>query len=104
MSKELSRLRVRQRRTAILLGLPRHVSWRAIIEMPARWSGSGWMHFLEGPGLRLTDDLRIEDTTVTVLRDLTVGDWSMPADKASDYVRIVGALLVTLVIHHLIPS
>jgi len=87
-SKEFPTLTVRQRRCPILLGLPRRVSWRATIEMPILWSGGGWIHFLETPGLRLTDDLRVEGTTLIVVRDLMVSDWSTPADKADDYIRI----------------
>ena len=86
--KELPSLAVTQRHSPILLGHPRSVRWRATVQMPPNWSGSGWSEVLEAPGLLLTNNLQIEDTTVTATHEVIISNWSMPSDKAADYVRL----------------
>ncbi len=88
-NKELARLKVARRRSPILLGRPRRVSWRATVEMPRRWSGKGWRQLLDEPGLRFTSNLQIAGRTVVADRELTVGAWSIPADQADAYLRVV---------------
>ncbi len=93
---ELSALQVARRHSPILLGRPRRVRWRATVEMPCRWAGTGWHQIIDEPGLRFTSELKIAGGTVTLDRELTISEWSMPADKADAYVRVVGKVKLNI--------
>jgi hypothetical protein len=91
-NKELAKLQVARRHGPILLGRPRRASWRATVRMPRRWWGKGWQHVLEEPGLRFTGNLRISGKDVVVDRELIVSAWSITADQADSYIRVVAKL------------
>jgi hypothetical protein len=90
--KELAKLQVTRRQGPVLLGRPRRASWRATVTMPRRWRGKGWQNVFEEPGLRFTGNLKFSGKEVIVDRELTVSAWSMAADQADGYTRVVTKL------------
>ena len=88
-NKELAKLQVARRHSPILLGRPRRVSWRASVEMPRRWLGQGWNQVLAETGMRFTSNLDVSKRTVVLNRQLTLDTWSIPADQADAYLRVV---------------
>lgn len=88
-NKELARLQVSRRHSAILLGRPRRVTWRATVQMPRRWWGTGWRQVLDEAGLRFTSHLEIKNRAVVVEHELVVSAWSTAAEQADGYTRVV---------------
>lgn len=88
-NKELPKLQIARRQSPILLGRPRRVSWRATIEMPRRWWGKGWRKVVDEPGMRFTSHLKIAGRTVVFDRELEINGWSIAADQADTYMRVV---------------
>jgi transglutaminase-like putative cysteine protease len=87
--KELAAPKSTRRNFAILLGRPRTVVWRARIQMPRRWAGRGWRNVSGERGAILRNDLDFDSRTVILDRVLVIDDWSLPADRASAYARLV---------------
>ncbi len=88
-NRELASLKVARRHSPILLGRPRRVTWRATVEMPRRWFGKGWRQVLDEYDLRFTSDLEIVGRTAVMDRELVIGAWSIAADQADAYARVV---------------
>jgi transglutaminase-like putative cysteine protease len=87
--KELAVLKSTRRNSEILLGRPRRVVWRACIKMPRRWAGDGWRQVSGERGAILRNDATIEARSMSLERVLVIDDWSLPADRADAYVRLV---------------
>ncbi len=110
-NKELVPLKVARRHSPILLGRPRRVSWHATVEMPRRWRGKGWRQVLDESDLRFTSNLEIAGRTVVVDRELLIGAWSIAADQADAYLRVVARanqnltkLLARVQLGRIVPS
>ena len=86
--KELAALNNPRRSSAILLGRPRTVVWRARLKMPCRWSGQGWRNVSGERGAILRSDLTIEERSVVLERVLVIDAWCLPADGAEGYARV----------------
>jgi hypothetical protein len=89
---ELALLKQLQRRSDIYLGRPRKMTRRICISMPRKWSGEGWQHNQEAPGLGFSDRVVIEGRTITGSRELTVETWSLPAQEATAYADVTRKL------------
>jgi transglutaminase-like putative cysteine protease len=90
--KELAAPKSTRRNSEILLGRPRTVRWRAHIQMPHRWGGRGWLNISGEQGAILRNDLTIDSRTVILERVLVIDEWSLPADRAEAYARLVSDL------------
>ena len=89
---QLAAPKVTRRRSPILLGRPRHISWRATVHMPRRWRGKGREEVLEKPGLRFTSTLSIRDRTLVCAREIVISAWTLPAEEADAYARTAARL------------
>jgi transglutaminase-like putative cysteine protease len=87
--KELAAPKSTRRNSEILLGRPRTVVWRARVQMPRRWGGRGWRNVSGEPGAILRNDLTIDSRTVIMERVLAIDEWTLPADRAEVYARLV---------------
>lgn len=87
--RELGLLNVTQRQDDIYLGRPRKVTRYLRITMPCKWSGAGWSDDQQTTGLSYVDRLTMDGNTIGHLKELSVGNWSIPASAASSYNEIV---------------
>lgn len=88
-TKELAALKSTRRTSEILLARPRTVVWHARVQMPRRWGGQGWRKVSGEGAATLRNELIIDSRTVILERVLVINDWSLPADRADAYVRLV---------------
>lgn len=88
-TKELAIPKSTRRNSEIFLGRPRTVVWRARVQMPRRWGGRGWRNVSGERGAVLRNDLTIDSRTVILERALVIDDWTLPADRAEAYARLV---------------
>ena len=90
--KELTALKSIQRKSELFLGRPRKVSWRARLQMPRQWQGSGWHKELNDSGIRFLSELTVLNKEVVFEREVQVDDWSAGPDKAGAYAQIVAEM------------
>jgi transglutaminase-like putative cysteine protease len=91
-NKELTALKNTRRSSEIFLSRPRSVVWRARLTMPRRWRGAGWRNVSGERGAILRSDLTIDARSLVVERVLVTDSWSLPADRAEGYARLVADL------------
>jgi transglutaminase-like putative cysteine protease len=88
LGKELAPLKSTRRKGAIFLGRPRKATWRASLQMPCDWRGTGWRRERDDSGIHFTSALTIERGEVVFERELAVNAWSATPDKAEAYQQI----------------
>ena len=89
---ELNPLRGTPRQTEIYLGRPRKITRFLHMDMPRRWTGTGWWHDCEAPGVKFVNRLRMDGRTITNSKELVITAWSIPAAQASAYGEVVKKL------------
>jgi hypothetical protein len=97
IAKELNPLGNTERHADIFLGPPRKVTSRIVMQMPWRWSGSGWDQESRQPGLSFTSRLTIKAKTICCAKELVIDAWSMPAAEAEAYRSVVNMMRENLV-------
>jgi transglutaminase-like putative cysteine protease len=88
LGNELAPLKDTRRRNDIFVGQPRKTTWHARLQMPRVWRGSGWRDELADAGIRLLSECIVGTGEVVFDRQLEIGSWSVPADKADAYAKI----------------
>jgi Domain of Unknown Function with PDB structure (DUF3857) len=95
---ELNPLRGSERKTEIYLGRPRKITRYLRLNMPRKWSGNGWWHAQDTPGLSYVNRLKIDGRTISNSKELLITAWSLPAAQASAYSDAVNKLRENLLI------
>lgn len=90
--KELGVLKSTRRDSEIFLGRPRTATWTARMKMPREWHGAGWHHLIEESGLHLRSELSIDGHYVKFERRVSIDTWSIAADQADAYSRVIAKL------------
>jgi hypothetical protein len=86
--KELAPLKSTRRKADIFLGRPRKTTWRARLQMPCEWRGTGFRQPFNDAGIRFTNELTVQPREVVLERDVELDAWSVPPDKADFYAQI----------------
>jgi hypothetical protein len=97
IGKELNPLGNAERHAEIFLGRPRKVTSRVAMQMPWRWSGSGWDQKYRERGLSFTSRLTIKAKTIRCAKELVIEAWSMPAGEADAYRTVANKIRENLV-------
>jgi hypothetical protein len=92
VTQHLSSINRSQRRTDIFMGRPRRITHDVRLEMPCAWGGDGWHHVHEAPGVRYTDRLNIDGSTMINCKDLVIDSWTVPAAQTEVYNGVVAKL------------
>ena len=90
--KELTQLKSAQRKSEIYLSRPRKSLWKARLQMPRQWRGSGWHRELNDAGVRFLSELTVLEKEVVFEREVQIDAWSAAADKAGAYAQIVSEM------------
>lgn len=92
LGNELAPLDDLRRIGEIFVGRPRKATWRATLQMPREWQGTGWNQALSESGIQFRSDLRISGATVVAERELEIVAPTVAAMKAQGYSQIVEKL------------
>jgi hypothetical protein len=97
LGNELAPLKDPRRTGEIFLGRPRKATWRARLQMPRKWQGTGWRHALCEAYINFKSELTIGAEAVVVEREVEIGAWSVGPEKAQQYAQIVDRLRANVI-------
>jgi transglutaminase-like putative cysteine protease len=88
VGNELAPLKDIRRHSDIFLGRPRKTTWRARLQMPRAWNGTGWRDEFDDAGIRFRSAFLVGQQEVVFERDVEINSWSIASDKAEAYAKI----------------
>src|SRR5260370_25110916 len=68
------------------------------MDLPRKWTGTGWWDDSETPGLRFVNRLKIDGKIMGNSKELSITAWSLPAAQATAYSDVVNKLRQNILI------